>query len=249
MSSYKYNEGDYIGLNHDILILERAPKGNSKRIRLKCPVCGREDWEVDLSSIHKGVTRCSKCYKKERIKQFENKRNLSAGDFVGPYNIEFIAYTQTGHKIHSKGLFKCPIDGEPFEARIEHIKSGAIMTCSEHSKVSSGESLIKKILDDNNIKYFQQYIFDDCINPFTNYPLRFDFYFPKLQICIEFNGKQHYEPIDFFGGQQGFKSLVERDKIKLNYCLQHRLYMIYCKYNETEEEIETKILSAVKERG
>lgn len=59
MSRYKYNEGDYIGPNHDILILERAPKGNSKRIRLKCPVCGKENWEVDLTNIHKGVTRCA----------------------------------------------------------------------------------------------------------------------------------------------------------------------------------------------
>ena len=29
-----------------------------------------------------------------------------------------------------------------------------------------------------------------------------DFYLPKYNLFIEYNGKQHYEPIEYFGGQQ-----------------------------------------------
>ena len=244
----KYDVGDYVGPNHDILILERSVGGNPKRIRLKCPVCGSEQWIVDLSSIHKGVKRCYECYKKERIIQFHNNTKYSSGDLVGPFDIEFIQYTETGFHIHSKGLFKCPIDGYPFEARIEYVQNGAIRTCSEHSKISSGEAIVKKFLDKHNIKYYQQHIFSDCINPKTKYPLRFDFYLFELGICIEYNGLQHYQASSFFGGEEGFTSLQYRDNIKLNYCLQHKIKMIYFKYNQTEEEIENQIISLLQER-
>ena len=246
---YKYNVGDYIGPDGDILILERNVGGNAKRIRLKCPICGNENWIVDLSNIHKGVKRCYECYKKERIEQFQQHFKYKAGDLVGPFNIEFLRYTQTGYRVHSKGLFKCPVDGEPFEARVEHVASGKIKTCSEHGKVSSGEAIIKKILDNNNIKYTQQHIFKDCVNPETNYPLRFDFFLNELNTCLEYNGEQHYVPIDFFGGEKGFISLKKRDKIKLNYCWQHGINLVYFKYDETEKEIEAKIHSILLERA
>lgn len=43
---------------------------------------------------------------------------------------------------------------------------------------------------------------------------RFDLWFPELNAAIEYNGKQHYEPFDFFGGQEGYKSTLERDHSK-----------------------------------
>ena len=40
----------------------------------------------------------------------------------------------------------------------------------------------------------------------------------RKNICIEFNGKQHYEPIDFFGGVDRFEKQQINDNIKVNYC-------------------------------
>ena len=43
---------------------------------------------------------------------------------------------------------------------------------------------------------------------FTNLPNRkFDFFLPDLNICIEFDGKQHFESIDFFGGDSYLKKI------------------------------------------
>jgi len=56
---------------------------------------------------------------------------------------------------------------------------------------------IRNILKDNNIEYISQKKFDNC-KYFR--PLPFDFYLPNYNICIEFNGIQHHEPISFFGG-------------------------------------------------
>jgi hypothetical protein len=45
----------------------------------------------------------------------------------------------------------------------------------------------------------------------------FDIYFPNEKIAIEYHGKQHFEPVEFFGGEENFKQQKERDlrKIKL----------------------------------
>lgn len=48
-----------------------------------------------------------------------------------------------------------------------------------------------------------------------------------FNIAIECQGKQHFEPIDFFGGEENFLKQKERDKEKLEECKQHGIKMIY----------------------
>lgn len=253
MSSYKYNEGDYIGPNHDILILKRAPKGNSKRIRLKCPVCGREDWEVDLTSIHKGVTRCSKCYKKERIKNLSHTK-YKTGDKIGPYNIKLERYIITSSmdgKQKTICEFLCPNCNKPFRARLDHVVSGATAKCPECRGISYSEDYIAEYLKDLGITYIRQYSFDDketpCINPSTGYKLFFDFYLPDYNCCIEYDGKQHFEAIDYFGGEEGLVKTQYRDKVKNEFCLSNNILCVRIDYNKKGKEIED-ILSSLFER-
>jgi hypothetical protein len=33
---------------------------------------------------------------------------------------------------------------------------------------------------------------------------RFDVWLPEISVAVEFNGIQHYEPVDFFGGESGY---------------------------------------------
>jgi len=48
------------------------------------------------------------------------------------------------------------------------------------------------ILIKNNINFISQYKFKDCIFPDTKYPAIFDFYLPDKNICIEYDGEQHF---------------------------------------------------------
>ena len=43
----------------------------------------------------------------------------------------------------------------------------------------------------------------------------YDIWFPQWRIAVEFHGKQHFEPVDFFGGEEAFIENVKRDKRKL----------------------------------
>jgi hypothetical protein len=54
-----------------------------------------------------------------------------------------------------------------------------------------------------------------------------DIYFPKLNIGIEYQGAQHYEPVDFFGGQEAYEKNLERDKRKRDKCDKNGCKLIY----------------------
>jgi hypothetical protein len=89
-------------------------------------------------------------------------------------------------------------------------------------------------LTTNNLKYIKQHRFYDCKDVRA---LPFDFYLPELNICIEFQGKQHYEPITYFGGLTTFNGQQKRDKIKMEYCFTNNIKLITIKYNDNINEI------------
>ena len=54
-----------------------------------------------------------------------------------------------------------------------------------------------------------------------------DFYLPKYNIAIECQGEQHYKPIDYFGGNDGFISQKERDLRKFGKCKDNNVELLY----------------------
>lgn len=58
------------------------------------------------------------------------------------------------------------------------------------------------LLIENNIKFISEKRFNGCKN--IN-ELPFDFYLPNQNLLIEYDGIQHFKPINFFGGEMGLK--------------------------------------------
>ena len=92
---------------------------------------------------------------------------------------------------------------------------------------SKGEKRINSFLLKNNINYLIQYRFEDCKFKYT---LPFDFYLPKYNCCIEFDGGQHYKIVDWFGGLDGFVDTKIRDTVKNIYCQQNNIKLIRIPY-------------------
>lgn len=63
-------------------------------------------------------------------------------------------------------------------------------------------------------------------------------------LCVEYNGAQHYRPVDYFGGIEGFKTIQESDKFKKEYCERNniKLLEIHFKDYKNIEAILTKQL-------
>lgn len=100
------------------------------------------------------------------------------------------------------------------------------------------ENYIEKLLLENNIIYNKQKTFDGC--KYKN-KLKFDFYLPRYNICIEFDGIQHFKPIRFFGGKKSFELQKIKDGIKNRYCLDNGIKLIRFNYLQDHEEIKEKL--------
>lgn len=62
--------------------------------------------------------------------------------------------------------------------------------------------------------------------------LRFDFYLPEHNLCIEYNGIQHYESVGYFGGDENLTIVQKRDNIKKDYCINENIKLLIIKYDE-----------------
>lgn len=108
---------------------------------------------------------------------------------------------------------------------------------------SHGEANIKLFLSNKNIQYETQYKFNDCKYKNT---LFFDIAIlqnNKLICLIEYNGKQHYTPIDYFGGDSYFQGIIIRDNVKKEYCQQHNIPLHIIRYDENLEQRLEEILN------
>lgn len=105
---------------------------------------------------------------------------------------------------------------------------------------SKGELIIKKYLENNFIEFIYQHTFPECKN---KRKLKFDFYLPKYNTCIEYDGIQHFKINNFFGGEAEFNNLKNNDLIKNNYCLKNNIKIIRIPYyfnNNIENILKTE---------
>ena len=59
-----------------------------------------------------------------------------------------------------------------------------------------------------------------------------DFFIPTFNTIIEYNGQQHYDAIDYFGGQERLERQKERDNAVRMYCKDHKIKLIEIPYTE-----------------
>lgn len=100
---------------------------------------------------------------------------------------------------------------------------------------SRGEIKIREILEEAGLDFKMEYIFPD-LKTSNGRPLRFDFVVfdddGKIDFLIEYQGKQHYEPSNKFGGKKGFFQQQYNDNQKRRFCALHGLRLIEIPYTE-----------------
>jgi hypothetical protein len=75
-------------------------------------------------------------------------------------------------------------------------------------------------------------------------PLELDFYLPDYNIAIEIQGRQHFEPVEVFGGENEFKNIQQRDKIKKQLCDDNGVKLLYfsCEKNGVPNEYLDEVI-------
>lgn len=122
-------------------------------------------------------------------------------------------------------IIVCKNHGEFIQRPSHHLSGTGCPSCNE----SKGEREIAYLLDKNNINYKRQHTFEGCKNKKL---LPFDFFIPLLNICIEYDGRQHFEAIDVFGGEEALRYIQHNDEIKTDYCKENNIKLIRIRYDE-----------------
>lgn len=185
---------------------------------VKCNTCGFIFNSLPYNHL-KGHG-CRKCgYKERSVKRTSNLSEFQKkADKIHGEKYIYHEYESSNKKIK----IYCKKCKQIFEQTPDdHLQGKGCPKCN----FSKGEELIDKILSRNNITFERQF-------KLPGYKFRYDFYLPEFGILIEYHGKQHYEPIDAFGGKKEFKEIQKRDAFKRSLARDYKLRLIELSYKE-----------------
>jgi very-short-patch-repair endonuclease len=236
-NTYDYSKTFYTGMHNPIKVIckihgefTQSKAQNHLENEFNCPKC------LEIRYIEH--TKSTKITYDEAVEKVKNIHRdfIEIHDYSNYKNIDskitFICNKNTKHgtweaSLHSvtgrgdKGATGCPI-----------------------CKMSHGERKILFWLRDNHIEHKWQYrIKKQNLNKKSFYI--YDFYLPKLKMLIEFDGRQHFEAIEAWGGQKSLEKNKKNDKEKTKYAKELKLSMLRISYKNIKkinEILEKNIL-------
>ena len=218
-------------------VIKMADTKQSGKIHWHCKCeCGKEII-VRGDHIKSGHTTSCGCnkYNKGHIDDLTNQR-------FGKLVVVERDVSKTGNGARWKCLCDC---GNYIIAYGTNLKQQQIKSCG--CLKSKGEAIIEDILKSLKIDYKKQYTFDDLIG--EKKLLRFDFAIfekEKLICLIEYQGIQHYEISDYFGGEEAFNKQKDYDLKKRNYCNKNKIKLVEIPYWELNKVEDTFIVDLLK---
>lgn len=221
-------------------------KDNANFICLKHPEVGIQTTRFENAILAK--KQCKVC-KAEEIKNREQyKIKLREPTFIDICHKNNWVYQGCGSIngiTHIYYICKNHIKNGTQKIRVDHLLEG--VKCP-YCNISKGEEKIEKCLLTNNIEYKREYIFKDCKNKEA---LRFDFYLPKYNSVIEYQGIQHYKSIEYMGGRTRYDKQLENDNIKRKYCKNNNVKLFEIPYIEFDniENVIDNILVTLETAG
>ena len=211
---------------------ETEIENNKQNVNIICKKHGIFTQSIHNHMSGKGCKKCGleKSGEKQKI-LFEERvkiaQNIHQDEFGNPL---YVYYNDNYKDKTSKLKIFCKSCENIFFQRFDnHIKSCGCIC----KKESIGEKTIANYLKNKNINFIRQHTFENCRNPITKKKkYSFDFYLPDFNICIEYDGRLHYEPIEYFGGEKVLNIIKNNDKNKTNYCKSNNITLVRIKFDE-----------------
>lgn len=204
-NKYDYSITNYSGYRKDIDII--------------CPIHGKF---TQNAGDHLRGCGCKECGKKimwdnrgrETVEEFVEKAKLLHGD---RYDYSKVKYIDAKKPV----TIICKKHGEFIQTPSNHLLNCGCPKCAKSKMVNE----VIKILDKNNIKYTLEQTFDWLT--INGNKLRLDIFLPDYSTAIECQGKQHFEPIEYWGGLENLKKTKQYDEIKYNLCEKNNIKILY----------------------
>jgi hypothetical protein len=182
-----------------------------------------------MQTKYGGCIHCLKQYRNVGTKEHDLLIEQFRGIHGDRYGYDNVVYQGAYVKVS----IKCDKHGDFEQTPGSHLSGSGCPRC----KHSTGEKLIQGLLKKMEIKYTTQKSFYGCMNDKTGKSLPFDIYVPEFHTCIEFDGYQHFIPVERWGGEDKLKEVQYRDNIKNTYCKDNDINLIRIPYTMTKIEI------------
>lgn len=208
------------------------------KVTITCPYHGAF---LQTPHSHKSGNGCPKCAahatrirKLHTTEMFIEKAKHKHGD---NYDYSEAQYLGDNKKIS----IICKTHGTFNQVAGYHLSGNGCPRCN----MSKGEVRVASVLKELGVKFIEQYTFDECKN---KSPLRFDFYIPSHNLCIEYDGIQHFKIVPRHSDKQKNKAKfltgLANDIIKNKYCEDNNIPLLripYYKFNDIESIIKTQL--------
>ena len=169
---------------------------------------------VSSSGLITGHTKSCGCYQDE-VASNTHFNDLSGQRFD---MLTVLHRVDNGRLGEVKYLCRCDCGNEK-EVMGSNLVSGFTHSCGCTTE-STGEKYTERILNELSVRYKTHVSFSD-LTGMGNYPLSYDFGIyndsDELSFLIEYQGIQHYKPVDYFGGEDSFEVQQMHDELKREY--------------------------------
>jgi hypothetical protein len=216
-------------IHHDFYDYSLSNYENAyKKVAIRCPIHGLFYQSPNAHINNKNGCRKCRYIKSAKSNTYTTKEFIDKAN--QKHNNKYI-YTKTNYiNTDLKVVIICKIHGDFLQTPHGHLSGKGCPKC----KSSHGEGKITQILQRYNIEYETQKTFINCKNKL---PLRFDFYIPKYNLVIEYNGQQHYTLTGFSNAQKRLIDIKKNDIIKKIFCYKYKINLLiipFQKYNNIE---------------
>lgn len=202
-------------------------KNSIIKVKILCKIHGIFEMSPRNHLAGQGCSSCSKV-KRKTTEDFI-RECLLLHDYQ-KYDYSMVEYINNLKKVK----IICKEHGIFYQTPKDHLKGHGCIKCSNFS---NGEKKIEELLNDIGINFVREYKFDSCISK-KNVKLPFDFYLPDFNILIEYDGKQHFEPVDKFGGEESFLTLKGNDIVRNNWSEEKKIKLIRVSYKNEDMDIK-----------
>ena len=185
-----------------------------------------EIFQEIIKAIHVKEKKAMKYLYEEYIKEFETYQALNN---IICWNYRFNNFNDSMKAVHNAYIER--------DNTIKEILGLPLNMKLKNSSELTLYKIVKDVFEDAIYQYRTEWLGKQSI----------DIFIPSRQIAIEYQGQQHFEPINFFGGKESFIRQQENDNRKKKLCIEHNIILIEWKYNEN---ISTeKLIIKLKEKN
>ena len=182
-----------------------------------CPICGKEkSIEARKLTNEEFLERASKRHKD-----------------ISNYSFEKTDVTHPND--NGKICITCKKHGDFWMLASNFIHGQGCPTC----QINRLEGSVRGLLEENRIPYEYQKRF------YFLGKQSLDFYLPNQNLSIECQGRQHFEPIDHYGGLQGYLVQKERDERKLTLCKENGIDILF--YSNIDYDFPYDVIRSLDE--